>query len=374
MERPNLAEARESLRVKWYRSPIEPEVLHELLRRSDRRAWMQTLGVIAYMAVTAGLTTYFFVHEMWILFAVSLFAYGTYASFLGSSCHEFTHGTVFRTKWLNRFFLFVFSHINMFNHEEYLLSHTYHHRYTLHPEGDWEVVLPQSPVTRGLFIVQMFTVNLFGGPVSVGLYQRLRNTFLTAFGKLPEIDAEGEPLDEQLQHWLASLYDAHPEERYKAVRLARSILLFHAAVIAVAVVFQLWLLPVFITLSAVMANWLKAPAVFLQHAGLRDNVADFRKCTRTIKLDPFTSMMYWHMNWHVEHHMYQWVPCYNLRRLNRAIASDLPEPRSLLDAWREVRATWKRQQIDPGYQFDTPLPATAGRAERSSEFPVAAAA
>ncbi len=359
MRRPPLAEARESLRVKWYRSPVEPEVLHKLLQRSDLSAWLQTLGVIAYLAVTAGLTYYFFVHQMWALFAVALFAYGTYACFLGSACHEFVHGTVFKTKWLNRFFLYFFSIINMFNHEEYLLSHTYHHRYTLHPDGDREVVLPQSPVIRGLFVVQMFTLNLFGGPGAEGLYQRGRATIQTAFGKLPDMDALGEPIDNQQQEWLAALYATHPEERWKAVRWARIILLFHAAVIVLAVVFQLWLLPVFITLSRILANWLKAPAVFLQHAGLRDNVADFRKCTRTIKLDPVTSMMYWHMNWHVEHHMYQWVPCYNLRRLHQAIAFDLPEPRGLLGAWREVHATWRRQQIEPEYQFDTPLPSTA---------------
>ena len=303
--------------------------------------------VVAYLAATAGLACYFYVHEMWALFAIALFAYGTYSCFLGSACHEFTHGTVFKTKWLNRFFLYLFSLINMFNHEEYLLSHTYHHRYTLHPDCDREVVLPQSPVIRGLFVVQMFTINLFGGPGAEGLYQRGRATLRTAFGKLPDIDALGEPIDDQLQEWLAALYTAHPEERRKAVRWARLILLFHAVVIAVAVAFQLWLLPVFITLSRVLANWLKSPAVFLQHAGLRDNVPDFRKCTRTIKLDPISSMMYWHMNWHVEHHMYPWVPCYNLPRLNRAIASDLPEPRGLLGAWRECARPGNGNRLNP---------------------------
>ena len=65
------------------------------------------------------------------------------------------------------------------------------------------------------------------------------------------------------------------------------------------------------------------------------------------------------MNWHTEHHMYAGVPCYNLSKLYREIAADMPKPRTLTEAWREMRATWKRQQTDPGYQFDTPLPATA---------------
>jgi fatty acid desaturase len=62
------------------------------------------------------------------------------------------------------------------------------------------------------------------------------------------------------------------------------------------------------------------------------------------------------MNWHMEHHMFAAVPCYNLKSLHRAVASDLPKPRTLIGAWREMRQTWKKQQADPGYQFDTPLP------------------
>lgn len=57
--------------------------------------------------------------------------------------------------------------------------------------------------------------------------------------------------------------------------------------------------------------------------------------------------------------MYAGVPCYNLRKLRRAIAFDLPAAKGALGAFRELRATWKRQQIEPGYQYDTPLPATA---------------
>jgi fatty acid desaturase len=62
------------------------------------------------------------------------------------------------------------------------------------------------------------------------------------------------------------------------------------------------------------------------------------------------------MNWHIEHHMFAAVPCYNLRKLNRVIADDLPEKRSLAGAWKEMRHAWKEQQNNPEYQFDTPVP------------------
>ena len=58
--------------------------------------------------------------------------------------------------------------------------------------------------------------------------------------------------------------------------------------------------------------------------------------------------------------MYAGVPCYNLGRLYEEIADDMPEPRSLIGAWkRDAHAVWRKQKEDPDYQFDTPLPPTA---------------
>lgn len=64
--------------------------------------------------------------------------------------------------------------------------------------------------------------------------------------------------------------------------------------------------------------------------------------------------------------MYAGVPCYNLKKVYREIAQDMPKPRTLLGAWREMRGIWQRQQTDPSHQFDTPLPETAGSQHRST--------
>jgi hypothetical protein len=54
--------------------------------------------------------------------------------------------------------------------------------------------------------------------------------------------------------------------------------------------------------------------------------------------------------------MYAAIPCYNLKKLSREIAWDMPKPRSLVEAWKEMRYVYKRQQTDPDYQWDTPVP------------------
>ncbi|MEM7029941.1 MAG: fatty acid desaturase, partial [Chloroflexota bacterium] len=94
-----------------------------------------------------------------------------------------------------------------------------------------------------------------------------------------------------------------------------------------------------------------------QHVGLQDDVADFRLCTRTIILNPVVRFLYWHMNYHIEHHMYASVPCYNLHKLHELIKHDLPPaPVGLYATWMHIIEVVKKQNIDPDYQYVPELP------------------
>jgi fatty acid desaturase len=102
-----------------------------------------------------------------------------------------------------------------------------------------------------------------------------------------------------------------------------------------------------------------------QHVGLQDEVADFRLCTRTIYLNPIVQFLYWHMNYHIEHHMYAGVPCYKLARLHRAIKHELPyTANGLAETWRIIIAILRRQKQEPSYQFVPDLPAQVGASYR----------
>jgi len=167
--------------------------------------------------------------------------------------------------------------------------------------------------------------------------------------------------------WLEDVYADQPEVRKKSIAWARLTLAFHVALLVVSAVFRLWPLPLLVTFAPFIANWLRYFVGTPMHTGLKDNVADFRLCVRSITLDPFTQFLYWRMNWHLEHHMFAAVPCYNLKGLYRTIAFDLPKPRTLVGAWREMRQTWKRQQTDPAYQFDTPLPGRKAEGDKKQD-------
>ena len=54
---PPLADVRKSLRVDWYRCPIEPAKLRELSKRSDLQGWFQAGGHLALYALTGFVRT-----------------------------------------------------------------------------------------------------------------------------------------------------------------------------------------------------------------------------------------------------------------------------------------------------------------------------
>jgi fatty acid desaturase len=353
----------------WYRCPIAGDKLRELSRRSDLQGLFQAVGHLALVTATGLLTVYLYFQQQWVWFFVALFLHGTVTSFLGLAVHDLGHGTVFKTKWLNRFFLRVYSVLSWHNFHEYAMSHTYHHRYTLHPAGDREVTLPKTPSLRALYLLQLLTFNVTGGFESIGVYPAVKKALLSALGIFPRAAAaDGRPDPKASgEEWLAALYEGYPAERQKAVYWDRVIVLFHLAMIVLGWRLNFWLLPLLTTFSYFIGNFWRYMVAVPMHCGLRDNVPDFRLCVRTITLDPISTFLYWRMNWHTEHHMYAGVPCYHLKQLHREVAADMPKPRTLLGAWREMRETWRRQQSEPGYQFDTPLPATAGRIAQTDQ-------
>ena len=354
---PPLVEVRKNRRIRWYRCPIEPARLRELAEPSDSRGLLQAVGHLAIWAATGAAAWHLFTRESWWGFCLALFLHGTVAAFFTAPHHELCHTTVFRTRWLNEFFLRIFSFIGWLNFEIYRFSHSYHHRYTLFLEGDREEVLPVKPSLRILYLLQLFTINVTGGYQSRGLVPTLKNFVEIALGRF------GNPFNS----WGSELYDGHREERMKAAGWARFVLLGHAAVIALSIGFGEPIVAVLVSGSVFFANWLRYFVGVPMHCGLRSHVPDFRKCVRTITLDPVSQFLYWYMNWHLEHHMYAAVPCYNLEKLHRAVAYDMPETRTLIGAWREMRETWRRQQDDPGYEYDTPVPSPAVSEQEESD-------
>ena len=117
------------------------------------------------------------------------------------------------------------------------------------------------------------------------------------------------------------------------------------------------MIPLLTTLAGTYGGALFLSLNNTQHIGLQDNVPDFRLCCRTILINPVAQFLYWHMNYHIEHHMYAAVPCYKLGQLHRAIKHDLPPcPRGVVATWKEISSIVDRQDKEPNFQFAQACP------------------
>jgi fatty acid desaturase len=324
--------------VRWYRTPLRKEDFKRLHERSDWQGWMQTIFHLGLLALLGSLALYSAGHGPVWLTLLLFFCYGMVGNFLINGVHELGHGTVFRTKTLNVFFVRVFSFLYVFNFEMFNASHARHHRYTLHAPDDLEVVLPQKVIIR-----QFFQQGFINPKI---MYSTVKNIFRIARGRF-----EGE--------WELTLYPPGSPERDAPVNWARTLLVGHGLIIALSLYFHLWLLPVLTSMIPLYGAWLFFLCNNTQHIGLQDDVEDFRLCCRTFTLNPFVEMLYWHMNYHTEHHMYAAVPCYKLAELHRLIRYDLPPcPHGLIATWREIAAIQRIQKDNPSYQHIAPLPAS----------------
>ena len=91
------------------------------------------------------------------------------------------------------------------------------------------------------------------------------------FGMVPSGDR---PIDE----WLNALHRDQPDEHRNSIRWSRILLLFHA-VLLIAIITGLWVLPLIFSVSVFIGNWLSYFVGLTQHCGLREDIPDFRKNT-----------------------------------------------------------------------------------------------
>jgi fatty acid desaturase len=324
--------------IRWYRTPLDRETLAGLNRRSDAKGLAQALGHLTLLTVTGSASIVSATTGPLWATVLLLFLHGTVGSFMINAVHELVHRSVFRTPWLNDMFLRIYAFFGWINFEHFHASHMRHHQYTLHPPDDLEVVLPIRLMARQFFLTGF--INLGGG------LEVLRGTVRLARGKF-----QGE--------WERRLFPPErPQTGRPVIRRARRHLAGHAGVAAVSFALGWWMVPALTSLLPFYGGWLFFLCNNTQHVGLQDNVPDFRLCCRTFTVNPVVRFLYWHMNYHTEHHMYAAVPCYSLGALHRAILHDLPPcPRGLFQTWKEIAAILRRQSIDPTYQHPAPLPA-----------------
>ncbi len=331
-------------RIRWYRSPVAAADLARLNQRSDWRGLVQSLGHLALLAFTGGLAWYAVGRASPLLVLALLFVHGAFYAFLVNGFHELCHKTVFKTHWLNLVFRDIYAFLGWYNPVSFWASHQEHHKYTLHPPDDLEVVLPVKLTLKSYLGFAFINPH--------GLYKRLKSVIRLSLGI---IDGE----------WDNALFPPDASQKRRALfNWARFMLLGHGLIVIVSLYLGLWMIPIVVTLAPFYGAGFQYLLNEAQHIGLSDNVSDYRLNTRTIILNPLLRFLYWHMNYHIEHHMYAAVPCYHLGELHELIKEDLPDcPKGLWPTWVQIISILRQQKVTPDYQFVPELPASrAGQA------------
>ncbi len=319
--------------AEWYHSDVPRAVIKDLMKRSDGPALRDTLLWFALLFGGAVGGTFF-----WGSWACVPF-FLVYGVLYGSSCdsrwHECGHGTAFRTAWRNDFIYQIASFMVIRNPVTWRWSHARHHTDTYIVGRDAEIAWMRPPKTL-LAVLALFDV--------VGAFNSLKTLVWNAAGTLSP--------DEK---------NFIPENQWtRTVFAARVHMAVYAATIATALALWSWLPLMLIGFPRIYGCWHMVMCGHLQHAGLADNVLDHRLNSRTVYMNKVSRYIYWNMNYHVEHHMFPMVPYHALPRLHELIKDDLPPPNtSILDGYREIIASLRRQRTQPEYAFRKELPPTA---------------
>ena len=315
----------------WYQCPIPRKELKALMRRSDWPA----LGYYALWltaVVATGAACVLAWGNAWL--ALPLFViYGVlYASGGESRWHECSHGTSFRTRWINEAFYHLASFMSLKNPYAWRWSHTRHHTDTVVVGRDPEIAFPRPPDVRGMVL------NLLH--LKTGLVEA-RRMLRNACGMLSSDEREYIP----------------ESERWKVYWTSRVHLLILITVAAISLAWESPLPILLVGLPTFYGSWLHNLMSATQHAGLAENVPDHRLNTRTVRMNPVLRFIYSNMNYHIEHHMFPMVPFHALPALHEALMQDMPRPYDgMLDAYREMIPALLRQIRDPSYFIERTLP------------------
>ncbi|AXF04260.1 MULTISPECIES: fatty acid desaturase [Paraburkholderia] len=316
----------------WYKCPLDRKVLKELTRRNDRDALLYLSGFLA-MVAGSGVLAWLSLGTWWCVPAFLL--YGTIYAFAEAMEHELRHRTPFRSEWLNASVHWLICFMTWREQIYSRWSHAQHHTYThltATVPADVEIAVKRPP--NYLKLATDFL------RVSHGIHH-LGNIVLHSLGIVSR-----------------SAKAVVPPIEYRAMcRNSRIVLALYVGVVAWAIVAHSWLPAVFLLLPRAYGAWLHELLAITQHTGLRENELDHRFSTRTIRLNPVLQLLYWNMNYHVEHHMFPNVPFHALPKLRKAIEADLPPAYDgLFSAWSEIVYFLRMQRHDPDYMITPRVP------------------
>ena len=310
--------------VAWKRPPIDRDILKRCTKRSDFKGLLHSLGILTILGGTGAISYWFYSTGQWAWLAIALYVHGGLYAFNPQN-HELSHGTVFKTRWINNFFKRIFGVVHWTaNSATYVMSHKYHHQYTLHRQSEGERVHPRAESTEQVLFQAIQIIDITH--VITTMYDQ---TYLLLRPYLS---------NSRRNVWQRYVFEqSNQGERRDAYWTQFSQIMFHVLFAAFSITTGNWFLIVVVTLPGFYGGkWYHMLVHDTMHVGREPETDDFRACCRTVRVNPITSFLYWHMEWHTEHHAYAAIPCYNLKKFHRLTREYWETPQTIPEAWREM--------------------------------------
>jgi len=271
------------------RDLIGAETLRRLCVPSNWAGAVQTASHVGVLGATGVL-----LWRSWgTWWALPVFVvHGTLLNFLYAGQHELSHGTVFRTRWLNEWVGRVFGFVLFYPRTFDQVQHMAHHRYTQDWTRDGE--LARDPYTLRTYLLWMSGLSYW--------YTRWRRIVRFSVGVVTE--------------------PYLPEyRRAELIREARIHLAGYALIAVVSLLARSWGAVLLWLAPMCTMKFMHQLQNTIEHLGLPhdDNTLGNTRSTRT---NAVLRWMAWQMQYHTAHHVFPAVPFHRLDELHKTLFTD----------------------------------------------------
>ena len=299
----------------WFIPKIDRKKLKALSKRSD---WPGLIHFTIYYfsLFVFGYLSYLFWGS--VLFFLFFFIYSAIYAFVVANWHETVHRTAFKTRWINEIFYYISCFQSHSEPTSLRWSHSFHHSNTLKTQDQYD---HEIEVSRPTDLLKFFLKFI---PLSDFFYihqSPFVNIIKLSLGVISPTMKVASPKGE----W------------QKIIRNARIYFFLWTIIIIFSYLINSWWPIIFYFLPTFIGRPVHFAVNVTQHLAAKFDSKDHRLSTHTIILNPVLSFYYWHMEYHIEHHMFPMVPSYNLKKLRKEIEDDLPAPfYGLFDFYKKV--------------------------------------
>ncbi len=251
--------------------------------------------VIHVLALVATGTLVHFALGSWLLIPAWL-VHGTVIVLLFAPLHECSHGTAFRSRWLNSAVGYVVGALTQRPFLYFKYRHSAHHTYTQHESLDPDIV----PFPRSVREYLALILGASFWPKLLGTLWRGATGRFTATERsfIPE------------------------SETGRVAREIRLILLFYVAVAAVSVATGSLAALIYWVVPRMLGEPVLRAIRMAEHTGAEES-PNLLANTRTTLAGRAFRTLYWNMPFHAEHHLASSVPFHRLGELHGEVRSHL---------------------------------------------------